>query len=217
METGFYSADDWILLQGLTREQILTWADKAREQETWQEVVPGIDSLALKYDPASETATSAEAKAAELLQIAPVDLASGLLCEDLPVCYDTEFGPDQEMVADHLDIAVRDLPEWHMARDYEVAMIGFLPGFAYLQAATGDTGVPRLETPRARVAAGSVGIIGAQCGLYPMDGPGGWPLIGRTAARLFDPARSEPALLKPGQKIRFKAVSRGEYDSLVRS
>ncbi len=208
-----YHADDWILLRGLDSDEIARRAVTAKLQNVWQEIVPGIDSLALKYDPYALNAKDAGEIALRIIDgtthietIAPPPIA-------LPICYDTAFGPDQTVVARHLDIAVSDVPQWHMAQEYHVAMLGFLPGFAYLRCAANIPDIPRLNIPRAQVAAGSVGLLGRQCGLYPMQGPGGWPIIGRMAARLFDIAAQPPAALSPGQRVMFRAISRIEFEA----
>ncbi len=209
------AGDDWILLNGLARAHILAWSAAASRQSDWQEIVPGIDSLALKYDPLDMTEAQALAKAAVLAH-SPHDIAANEAAPiTLPVCYAAAFAPDRQLVADHLGIPVDALPDWHRARTYHVAMLGFLPGFAYLTSARDMGDIPRLETPREIVPSGSVGVLGKQCGLYPVEGPGGWPLIGRVAARLFDPARDPPALLSAGQQVRFALVSRDEFDRLT--
>jgi inhibitor of KinA len=93
----------------------------------------------------------------------------------------------------------------HTSTVYRVYMLGFLPGFAYLGSVDARIAMPRLDTPRLRVRAGSVGIAGVQTGIYPCDTPGGWRIIGRTEVRTFDPAKSEPFLFQPGQRVRFVA------------
>lgn len=121
----------------------------------------------------------------------------------IAVEYGGAAGPDLPGLARWAGISVTDCIERHAAADYIVAFLGFQPGFPYLRGLPDALCAPRRATPRVRVAAGSVAIGGRYCGVYPADGPGGWHLIGRAAAALFDPARSAPALLMPGDRVRF--------------
>lgn len=125
---------------------------------------------------------------------------------EISVRYGGEEGPDIDAVATHAGLSVDDVIALHCKDEYRVAMLGFAPGFPYLLGMDPRLAMPRLPTPRARVAAGSVGIGGAQTGIYPRSGPGGWRLIGRTAMTLFDAAREPPATLAPGDRVRFVAV-----------
>jgi KipI family sensor histidine kinase inhibitor len=125
---------------------------------------------------------------------------------DLPVCYGGEFGPDLADVAEACGMTPAQLIDRHAHGDYRVAMLGFSPGFPYLLGLDPALAVPRLATPRLRVPAGSVGIGGAQTGVYPDAGPGGWRLIGRTPLALFDAGREPPARLLPGDRVRFVPI-----------
>ncbi|WP_207455652.1 5-oxoprolinase subunit B family protein [Herbiconiux sp. SYSU D00978] len=131
-----------------------------------------------------------------------VDASSAALVE-LPVRYD---GPDLAEVAALLGVTVEEVVRRHTARPWSVAFGGFAPGFAYLSAPASGLEVPRRTTPRPRVPAGSVGLAGTFSGVYPRDSPGGWQLIGRTEALLWDAARTPPALLTPGTRVRFVEV-----------
>jgi len=124
----------------------------------------------------------------------------------VPVVYGDGAGPDLDEVARRAGMTTEEVIRRHAAADYRVAMIGFAPGFPYLMGMDPAIACPRLETPRLRVPAGSVGIADTQTGIYPFAMPGGWWLIGRTALRLFDPAARPPSLLRPGQAVRFVAV-----------
>lgn len=125
---------------------------------------------------------------------------------EIPVAYGGEFGPDLDAGAAELGLSPADLIQRHSGALYRVAMIGFAPGFPYLSGLDPALALPRLATPRTRVAAGSVAIGGAQTGIYPRPGPGGWRLLGRTPLSLFDPARAQPSLLLPGDRVRFVAI-----------
>jgi KipI family sensor histidine kinase inhibitor len=119
---------------------------------------------------------------------------------ELPVTYD---GPDLESVARHTGLSVEEVVERHRGSEYVVAFCGFAPGFAYLTGLPAQLHVPRLEEPRSRVPAGSVGLAGEFTGVYPRSSPGGWRLIARTAETLWDLDRDPPALLAPGTRVRF--------------
>ncbi|MFZ5648028.1 MAG: 5-oxoprolinase subunit PxpB [Bacillota bacterium] len=134
----------------------------------------------------------------------------------VPVCYGGEMGPDLEFVADHNGLSPAEVVEIHTSASYLVYMLGFLPGFPYLGGMSGRIAAPRLETPRTVIAAGSVGIAGSQTGIYPMESPGGWRIIGRTPLRPFDAGRDRPFLFSPGDYIRFMAVSHKEYLDIAR-
>lgn len=122
---------------------------------------------------------------------------------EIPVCYGGAFGPDLAEVAAFAGCSEDDVIARHAAGRYRVYMLGFLPGFAYLGGVDDAIAMPRRSTPRTAVAAGSVGIAGRQTGVYPCESPGGWRLIGRTPVAMFDLRRREPALLAPGDLVRF--------------
>jgi KipI family sensor histidine kinase inhibitor len=121
----------------------------------------------------------------------------------IPVTYD---GPDLELVADTAGLTPAEVVELHAGAEYRVAFCGFAPGFAYLTGLPGPLRQPRLDSPRTRVPEGSVGVAGEFTAAYPRATPGGWRLIGRTDAPLFDPRRPTPALLAPGHRVRFEAT-----------
>jgi KipI family sensor histidine kinase inhibitor len=122
---------------------------------------------------------------------------------DVPVLYGSEYGPDLDVIARLHDLRVEEVIRIHSARIYTVYMMGFTPGFPYMGKLDDALITPRLETPRTRVPAGTVAIAGSQTGIYPVDSPGGWRLIGRTPLRLFDPRANPPFLFAPGDEVRF--------------
>lgn len=132
----------------------------------------------------------------------------------IPVCYGGAHGPDLDAVALHTGLSPTEVIARHSAADYQVAMLGFAPGFTYLLGLPEALQVPRRADPRLRVPPGSVAIGGIQTGIYPAQLPGGWNLIGRTPLRLFDPARESPCLLAPGQAVRFRAIDDEEFARL---
>jgi inhibitor of KinA len=133
---------------------------------------------------------------------------------EIPVCYDLKFAPDLERVAHHAQISPSELVDLHNATDYRVHCLGFTPGFPYLTGLPKELATPRHATPRKEIPAGSVAIGGAQTGIYPQESPGGWNIIGRTPLRLFDPQRHPPSLLCAGDRVRFRAITRDEFDAL---
>ncbi|MEI6785846.1 MAG: 5-oxoprolinase subunit PxpB [Verrucomicrobiota bacterium] len=130
---------------------------------------------------------------------------------EIPVCYHEEFGPDLSQVAKHASLTVGQIVVLHSGANYFVQAMGFAPGFAYLGGLPGRIHTPRRATPRTQVPAGAVGIGGALTGVYPLATPGGWNLIGRTPLRMFDPARPEPALLRAGDRVRFRVIHPKEF------
>ncbi len=131
---------------------------------------------------------------------------------DIPVCYGGEFGPDLDDVARRNGLTPEEVVQIHTSVDYLVHMLGFAPGFAYLGGMSPRIAAPRRSTPRLAIPAGSVGIAGEQTGVYPMETPGGWQLIGRTPVRLFLPQASPPSLLAAGQVVRFYPISRQAFE-----
>jgi inhibitor of KinA len=135
---------------------------------------------------------------------------------EIPVCYDPEFAPDLDDVERHTHITMTKIVELHSAAEYRVACIGFVPGFPFLAGLPKKLATPRRPTPRREIPPGSVGIGGAQTGIYPLRSPGGWNLIGRTPLKLFDPTKDPPTLLRAGDRVRFRAITREEFDDLKR-
>ncbi|MED0681184.1 5-oxoprolinase subunit PxpB [Aneurinibacillus thermoaerophilus] len=131
---------------------------------------------------------------------------------EIPVCYGGEFGPDLGFVAEHNGLTPEDVIRIHSSAEYLVYMIGFAPGFPYLGGMPEQIATPRRSSPRLSIPVGSVGIAGKQTGVYPIATPGGWQLIGRTPLPLFMPDSDPPTPLKAGDRIRFRAISRQEYD-----
>lgn len=136
---------------------------------------------------------------------------------DIPACFDGEdLAPDLAYVAGRAGLSPAQVVAAYVAAEYIVDFLGFAPGFAYLRGLPTALATPRLESPRTRVPAGSVGIAGAQTGVYPLSTPGGWRLIGRTPERMFDPDRNPPARLAKGDRVRFVPIDRAEFDRRAR-
>ena len=191
-----------------TNARVHALCDRIRAQRpVWlRDLVPAYASVGVFFDPLMIDADALET----WLRTTPGSLPAGTepaavstRTVDIPVVYGGEAGPDLESAAAELGLTPADLAERHAAGEYTVAMIGFAPGFPYLLGLDPALSLPRLATPRASVPAGSVGIGGTQTGVYPRESPGGWRLIGRTPLALFDPGRDQPALLAPGDRVRF--------------
>lgn len=182
----------------------------AQARPDWlRDLVPAYASLALFVDGdafACDVDPLAEARR-WLQQLPPLQddhNARGRLIQ-IPVRYGGQYGPDLPALAAHAALDADEVIARHCAVEYRVAMLGFAPGFPYLLGLDPALAMPRLATPRLRVAAGSVGIGGTQTGIYPREGPGGWRIIGRTARPLFEATREPAALLAPGDRVRFVA------------
>lgn len=130
---------------------------------------------------------------------------------EIPVCYGGEFGPDIDFVAEHAQLSVPDVIRIHAGVDYLIDMLGFMPGFAYLGGLDKRLHTPRLQSPRTCIEAGSVGIGGAQTGIYPLPSPGGWRLIGKSPVCLYDPFRDHPILYAAGDYLRFIPISEEDF------
>lgn len=133
---------------------------------------------------------------------------------EIPTLYGGEYGPDIENVAHHNGITVEEVIKIHSSKEYLIYMLGFTPGFPYLGGMDEEIATPRLKVPRTKISQGSVGIAASQTGIYPIDSPGGWQLIGKTPLKLYDPNREVPILLKAGNYIKFMPISKEQYKSI---
>lgn len=129
----------------------------------------------------------------------------------IPTLYGGEGGPDLEFVAQHNNLDAEEVIRIHSSVPYRIYMMGFTPGFPYLGGMSEKISAPRLKTPRIKIPAGSVGIAGIQTGLYPVESPGGWQLIGRTPLKVFDPLNQQPFLFAAGDFLQFEPISSYEY------
>ena len=130
----------------------------------------------------------------------------------IPVCYDEEFALDLDRVANHTSLTPDAIVMLHSSAEYTVACIGFMPGFPFLTGLPQQLRVPRLESPRTKVSAGSVAIANAQAGVYPLESPGGWNVLGRTPLQLFRVNENPPTLLRPGDCVQFRRITRAQFD-----
>jgi inhibitor of KinA len=135
---------------------------------------------------------------------------------EIPVCYGGEYGPDLAAVAEQAGLTEGAAVSLHSESGYRVGMVGFTPGFPYLIGLPEKLATARRAAPRTRVPAGSIGIAGLQTGIYPLESPGGWQLIGRTPIVLFDPWKNPPSLLMPGDRVRFIPISAEQFKASVK-
>ena len=169
-----------------------------------RDIVPGYCTLGVHFDPLqTDLAALEQAIERELAGLASLEAVAARPVVEIPVSYGGEYGPDLEAVAAHAGCSTAEVVRRHSERTYRVYMLGFVPGFAYMGRVDPSIAAPRHRVPRERVRAGSVGIAGLQTGVYPVESPGGWQLIGHTTTAMFDPRRDKPSLLAAGDLVRF--------------
>lgn len=182
------------------------------------DVIPTYTTLAVHYDPAAVGAGTPPYEAlvetidAWLKTQTTATLPAGRLV-DIPVCYGGALGEDLEALAQRHDFSAEEVIAIHSGATYHVHMLGFVPGFAFLGGLDARLATPRRDTPRPRVPAGSVAIGGDKTGVYPLDTPGGWHIIGRTPLRLFRSGAMPPSLLNAGDTVRFVPISAQEFEA----
>lgn len=167
------------------------------------ETVPAYATLLVHYDPLMLSFTQVENHIQEQLSQIEEMLDRKPRRVEVPVRYGGEYGIDLESVASHLNLSVDEVIHLHSEKMYTVYMMGFTPGYPYMGKLDDALIMPRLETPRTRVPAGTVAIAGSQTGIYSIDSPGGWHLIGWTPLQLFDPISESPFLFSPGDEVKF--------------
>lgn len=175
------------------------------------DMIPSFCALLINYDPRI-ISYAALCKRLEILL--RIDITAGARKKrvyEIPVCYGGAFGPDLQNIADHAGLTPQEVIDIHASRDYLIYMLGFLPGFCYLGGLDERIHTPRLANPRIKIAAGSVGIGGSQTGIYPLDSPGGWQLMGMTPVKTYDPDREPAILVEAGDYIRFLPIDEGAY------
>ncbi|MFU8691369.1 5-oxoprolinase subunit PxpB [Rossellomorea sp. FS2] len=187
------------------------------------DIVPAFTTVTLHYDPMKlehpdrlpyETVMN---RIHTILSSIPPGAEEEPRTIEIPVCYGGDFGPDLESVAEWNDLTPEKVIELHSGSPYLVHMIGFSPGFPYLGGMPEEIATPRRKEPRLRVPRGSVGIAGSQTGIYPLESPGGWQLIGRTPVALFDTQACPPGILQAGDRLRFKPITPQEYKEMEAS
>ncbi|MBN8235951.1 5-oxoprolinase subunit PxpB [Halobacillus kuroshimensis] len=195
-------------------------------QPEWMiEYIPAFTTVTLFYDPLyiANHKTSRNQlpydwvhhQVSQFLSTLTIKESGSARTVEIPVCYGGELGPDLPYVAEKNGLTEEEVIEKHMNGDYLVYMIGFAPGFPYIGGMAPAIATPRRKDPRLKIPSGTVGIAGAQTGVYPLETPGGWQLIGRTPSKMFDPSNEEsPTLLQAGDRIQFKRITQEEYENL---
>ncbi|WP_283809102.1 5-oxoprolinase subunit PxpB [Tumebacillus amylolyticus] len=177
------------------------------------EMIPAFTTLTVFYHPHVSSYEQVCSYVEKALHSRPANSAPTSRVVEIPVCYGGEFGPDLEFVAEQNGLDVQEVVKFHTNAEYLVYMIGFAPGFPYLGGMPEEIAAPRKSTPRIKIPAGSVGIAGKQTGVYPLETPGGWQIIGQTPVRLFRPESERPSLLQGGDRVKFRAVTVDEFQA----
>ena len=175
------------------------------------ETVPTYCSLTIHYAPERIRYEELKGRLEALLAVSHKAQKLNTIVMEIPVVYGGEYGPDLETVAAHNGMSTEDVIRIHSGAEYLIYMLGFTPGFSYMGGMDESIATPRLKTPRVLIPAGSVGIAGKQTGIYPIDSPGGWQLIGRTPVKLYDAHRDTPILLDAGLHVKFIPIDEAEY------
>jgi KipI family sensor histidine kinase inhibitor len=198
--------------------QALAVALRARALPWIRDVVPALCGIAVHFDPYHPALPASVIEYfGQLLQEAFKSASkfenAGRTVE-VPVCYEPGFALDLEEVCTRTKLSPQAIQKLHTSAQYSVLMVGFSPGQPYIGGLDSRLSVPRRATPRTQMPAGSVAIANAQTAVYPYETPGGWSIIGRTPLRVFDPARDPASLFAPGDRVRFFAISRSEFEKL---
>lgn len=193
--------------------QITAFVHFLKEQhiEGVTDLIPAFASLLINYDPRVIGYKDLKARIEELLKIEVSEEASEARVFEIPVCYGGEYGPDIANIAENAGLSEQEVIDIHCSKDYLIYMLGFLPGFVYLGGLDERIHTPRLANPRISIPAGSVGIAASQTGIYPLNSPGGWQLLGMTPVKTYDPERETPILVEAGDYIRFVPVTEEEF------
>lgn len=214
--------DGWMVrLFDSIEEDNLLWLTALAEEceaafdDALVDLVPSYTTLLVVFDPLRLTSCEARQKLSDLLaKLKPAEAGAGGKLHELATWYDPKIGPDLHRVADLSGLSVASVIDAHSSREYRVFALGFAPGFAFMGLLDASLTCPRLDTPRKKVPAGSVAIAGQQTAAYPVVTPGGWNLIGRTPAPLFDRNRDGFSLLRVGDRVRFVPVDQEQFESL---
>ncbi|KAJ51837.1 KipI family sensor histidine kinase inhibitor [Clostridium tetanomorphum] len=180
------------------------------------EIIPTYRSVSIQYNPLEIGINELIEKLKEIYEnIDSIKLPLAKIIE-IPTVYGGEYGPDIEFVARHNNMSIEQVIKFHTSVDYLIYMLGFTPGFTYLGGLPKEIETPRLKTPRTKIPAGSTGIAGKQTGIYPIESPGGWQLIGRTPLKFYNPKRNPPIIFNAGDYLRFIPINEREYKQILK-
>lgn len=196
-------ADDVLEYQVGSSRQAQSLAAQLRALNLAEDVVAGLTTVSVRFDPHNFIALEAALGAVTQIEAVPVRTAEPI---ELAIRYGGEYGPDLAAICASTGLSETAFVEMHSGQIHTVEMIGFTPGFSYMSGLPNGLSVPRLSDPRPRVPAGSVGISSEHTGIYALPGPGGWPLIGQVWEQLFDPEAEMPFRLLPQYRVRFRPV-----------
>ena len=178
------------------------------------ETVPSYSTLLIYYNPLQIEPDHLREILHNLVQLKIEKAYYQPFTVEIPTVYGGEYGPDLEFIASTNNLRVNDVIQIHTSASYLTYMLGFIPGFPYLGGMSPWIAAPRLDTPRNKIPAGSIGIAETQTGIYPSDSPGGWRIIGRTPVKLFDPMNEPPALLHAGDYLTFVSITPEEFKEI---
>jgi inhibitor of KinA len=178
------------------------------------ETIPAYASLLILYNPLILSFKTLYHQIGKMLKEKKEETVVKARTITLPVCYDPEFGPDLQEVSAQTGLSPDEIVKMHKATTYRVFMLGFTPGFPYLGETDERIACQRKSLPRQVVPEGSVGLAGRQTGIYPIESPGGWQIIGRTPLKIFKPDSKDVFLFRAGDLIRFEAISREEFETI---
>ncbi|MFQ5609937.1 MAG: 5-oxoprolinase subunit PxpB [Woeseiaceae bacterium] len=204
------AGDDLLSVAAADVQTAQAIAARLRETGAWLEVVPGIDSVVVQFDALTRDSNEAIRDLGRLLEGGVADIEFPDTLVEISVVYGGEFGPDLAGVCEVLGITPDEFIGMHTSKQYRVELVGFTPGFVYVGGLDERLHIARRNEPRQHVPAGSVGIADGRTGLYALQSPGGWQIVGRTMQTLFDPAGDDPFPLRAGMRVKFLAIDAPE-------
>ena len=202
-------------LKNQINAQVISLYHQLKGKEAITSLIPAYCSLTVCFN-RNKTSFESLSSQIEVLQKTPL-IEPGLNTSriiEIPVCYEPAYASDMEEVEEKTNLSQQEIIALHCQITYKVYMLGFVAGFAYLGSLPQQLYCPRKAEPRKEVLAGSVGLAGLQTGIYPVNAPGGWQIIGRTPIPTFNPKAEQPTLLKAGDKVKFKAISISEFEAI---
>ena len=178
------------------------------------DILPTYRSILINYDPVKISYSEMVETLKGLSKSDKANQSDEVRLIEIPTLYGKEYGPDIEFVAENANLSVDEVIKIHSGTDYLVYMMGFMPGFTYLGGLDPRIATPRLKSPRLKIEPGSVGIAANQTGMYPLESPGGWQLIGRTPLKLYDDTKEPPVFIQAGDYIRYIPIDEKKYKKI---